>query len=133
MSKKAIKTDQAPLPVAPYSQAIRVQDLLFVSGQIAINLVTGEMNGETTTEQARIALGHLRAILKAAGLDLHDVVKSEIFLTNMEDAKAFNEVYGEFFSKDPPPARHLVEVSRLPLNAKVEISCIAAFSVESEE
>lgn len=127
MVQKVIQTDQAPAPKGPYSQAIKTQNLLFIAGQIPINLTTSEIEGKTTAEQARVVLKHIKAILKASNLNFSNVVKTEVFLTNIADTKEMNEVYSEFFDQEPRPARQTIEVSKLPMNSKIEISCIASF------
>lgn len=124
MSKSVVYSAGAPEPIGPYSQAIQSGNILFVSGQIAIqkpseNLITGNIRDET--EQVMKNLG---AILKAAGMDFSNVVKSTIFLKSMDDFPSVNEIYGKNFPANPP-ARETVEVSRLPKNVNVEISCIA--------
>lgn len=118
---------KAPKAIGPYSQAVRAGDLLFISGQIPLDPTTMQIIQADAPEQARLVLNHLKAILEEAGLSLERVVKAEVFLANMNDFKAVNEVYAEFFNQPPMPARQAFEVSKLPLGAKVEISCIAAF------
>lgn len=127
MSKTVVYTPRAPEPIGPYSQAILAGNMLFVSGQIAIqrssgNLVTGNIEDETT--QVMI---NLSEVLKAAGLSFSDVVKCSIFLKDMGDFPRVNQIYGQYFT-DTPPARETVEVSRLPKDVNVEISCIAVRS-----
>lgn len=127
MSKTVVYTPHAPEPIGPYSQAILAGNMLFVSGQIAIhrssgNLVTGNIEDETT--QVMI---NLSEVLKAAGLSFSDVVKCSIFLKDMGDFPRVNQIYGQYFT-DMPPARETVEVSRLPKDVNVEISCIAVRS-----
>jgi 2-iminobutanoate/2-iminopropanoate deaminase len=124
MSKSVVYSEKAPEPIGPYSQAIQAGNMLFVSGQIAIqkstgNLIVGNIEDETVQVMANI-----RDILDAAGLDFSNVVKSSIFLKDMGNFPKVNEVYGRYF-KDSPPARETVEVSRLPKDVNVEISCIA--------
>ncbi|HEY0768797.1 MAG TPA: Rid family detoxifying hydrolase [Sphingobacteriaceae bacterium] len=114
----------APEPIGPYSQAVQAGNMLFISGQIAIqkssgNILTSEIQAET-----RQVMENINHILKAAGMDFSHVVKSSIFLKDMNNFPKVNEVYGEFF-KQQPPARETVEVSRLPKDVNVEISCIA--------
>lgn len=118
----AIRAPGAP-PVGPYSPALAVGNLVFVSGQIALD-AGGALTGTTAAEQARTALVNLRATLAAAGLDLADVAKTTIFLSDMGDFAVVNEVYGEFFA-EPYPARSTVEVARLPKDALVEIEALA--------
>ena len=124
MSNTVVYSDRAPEPIGPYSQAILAGNLLFVSGQIAIqrtsgNLVTGNIEDETT--QVMI---NLSEVLKAAGLSFQNVVKCSIFLKDMGNFPKVNEIYGQYFVENPP-ARETVEVSRLPKDVNVEISCIA--------
>ncbi|MFD2932566.1 Rid family detoxifying hydrolase [Spirosoma flavum] len=120
MSKQIIYTDQAPAPIGPYSQAVKINGTLFVSGQVAIELAPkGDIQAETQKVMENIG-----AILKAAGLDYANVVKSSIFVKDMNNFAAINEVYGRFFTVDPP-ARETVEVARLPKDVNVEISVIA--------
>jgi 2-iminobutanoate/2-iminopropanoate deaminase len=127
MSNTIVYSPQAPEPIGPYSQAVLAGNMLFVSGQIAIhrtsgNLVTGNIEDETT--QVMI---NLSEVLKAAGLSFSNVVKCSIFLKDMGNFPRVNEIYGQYFSENPP-ARETVEVSRLPKDVNVEISCIAAKS-----
>lgn len=120
MAKKIIYSDKAPMPIGPYSQAVLVKDTLYVSGQIALELAG---SGDVAAETQKI-LENIGHILKAAGLDYPDIVKSSIFLKNMDDFAKVNEVYGTFFSENPP-ARETVQVARLPKDVNVEISVIA--------
>jgi len=119
-----IKTDKAPQAVGPYSQAVRVGNFLFISGQIAINPETGKLEGETVAEQTERVLKNIEAILREAGFSLKDVVKTTVYLKNMCDFAEMNEVYAKFFGEHRP-ARATVEVSNLPLGALVEIEAIA--------
>ncbi|MBS1952100.1 MAG: RidA family protein [Cytophagales bacterium] len=124
MAKEVIYSANAPEPIGPYSQAIKTANMLFISGQIAIqkpagNLITGDITAETQQ-----VMKNLSEILKAAGMDFSHVVKSTIFLKDMNNFPKVNEAYGAHF-KDMPPARETVEVSRLPKDVNVEISCIA--------
>ncbi|MVM39528.1 RidA family protein [Spirosoma sp. HMF3257] len=125
MSKQIVYTDQAPEPIGPYSQAVKVNvasntGMLFVSGQVAIDLATkGDIKAETLKVMENIG-----AILKTAGLDYSNVVKSTIFVKDMNNFAAINEIYGQFFTSEPP-ARETVEVARLPKDVNVEISVIA--------
>ena len=127
MSKKVVYAAQAPEPIGPYSQAIQSGNMLFISGQIAIersscNLITGNIEQET-----RQVMFNLQVILKEAGMDFSNVVKSSIFLKDMNNFPKVNEIYGQHFQSQPP-ARETVEVSRLPKDVNVEISCIAVKS-----
>jgi 2-iminobutanoate/2-iminopropanoate deaminase len=129
MSKKVIFTNDAPAPVGPYSQAIAVTgELLFVAGQIPLNPKTGEIVGEGDISlQTRQVMSNIEAILKEAGTNWQNVVKTSVFLTDLANFVAMNQVYAEYFS-DNPPARACVEVSRLPKNVLVEIECIAVIT-----
>ena len=124
MEKKIIATSNAPKAIGPYSQGVLAGDFLFVSGQIPIDPATGDViKGDIRTQTHRV-LENLRGVLEAAGTSLKGVVKTTIFLANMEDYGAVNEVYAEFF-KDSKPARATVEASRLPKDVGVEIEAIA--------
>jgi 2-iminobutanoate/2-iminopropanoate deaminase len=122
--KKAIRTDRAPRALGPYNQAIEVDGTLYLSGQIGIDPETGEIVGAGAEAQTRRVIQNLEAVLAAADLTLSDVVKTTIFLVSMDDFRAVNEIYGGFFA-DTPPARSTVEVSRLPLGARVAIDAVA--------
>jgi len=124
MTREIVRTAEAPAPVGPYSQAVRAGDWLFVSGQIALDPVTGELVNENAAAQAARVLENIGAILRAAGMDYADVVKTTIFLTDLRDFAAVNEVYARYFS-ERPPARSTVQVSALPKGARVEIEAIA--------
>jgi len=118
-----ISTEKAPEAVGAYTQAIRSENLIFVSGQLAINPETGMMSGKDIAEQTDRVLRNLEAVICAAGATLTDVVKTTVYLANMNDFTAMNKVYEEYFSESPP-ARAAVEVSRLPKDALVEIDAI---------
>jgi 2-iminobutanoate/2-iminopropanoate deaminase len=122
--KTIIQTTQAPAAIGPYSQAVRSNGLLFTAGQIAINPETGHVVDGDIKAQTRRVLENLKAILRAGGTDLDRVVKTTVFIKDMNEFAAMNEVYGEFFAKDPP-ARSTVEVARLPKDVRVEIEAIA--------
>jgi 2-iminobutanoate/2-iminopropanoate deaminase len=126
MSKKVIFSDEAPKAIGPYSQAIQSGNLLFVSGQIPINPATGEISGDIS-EQTRRVLENLKSILLAAGATPTDVLKTTVFLKNLDDFNAMNAVYGEYFAGDAP-ARSSIEVSRIPRGALVEIEAIAVIN-----
>jgi len=126
MSKKVIFSDEAPKAIGPYSQAIQSGNLLFVSGQIPINPATGEISGDIS-EQTRRVLENLKSILLAAGATPTDVLKTTVFLKNLDDFNAMNAVYGEYFASDAP-ARSSIEVSRIPRGALVEIEAIAVIN-----
>jgi 2-iminobutanoate/2-iminopropanoate deaminase len=123
--RDVILTDRGPKPIGPYSQAIRTNGFLYVSGQVALDPKTGEMRGTDVREQTERALENVKGILEAAGLNLHHVVKSTVFLKDMNDFTAMNEVYAKYFTS-AAPARSTVQVSRLPKDALVEIEVIAA-------
>ncbi len=124
-TKKIIATTQAPAAIGPYSQGIAATGTaIFVSGQIPLDPVTGSVAGSSIETQARQSLSNVRAVLAAAGAGLENVVKTTVFLTDMNDFAAMNAVYTEFF-KENCPARSAVQVARLPKDVKVEIEAIA--------
>lgn len=123
MSKKVISTEKAPGAIGPYSQAVQFGDMLITSGQLPIDVETGEMP-EDVKEQTRVSLNNAKAILEAAGYTMSDVVKTLVFLDDMNDFTAMNEIYSTFFT-EPYPARSAVEVAKVPKGAKVEIEVIA--------
>lgn len=125
--KTIVRSDNAPAPVGPYSQAVKVGDLLFCSGQIAIDPKANQMLEADVQTQAKQVMENIGAVLGAAGGHYRDICKTTIFLTNMGDFAAVNEVYSQYFTQDPP-ARSTVEVSALPKNALVEIEVIAKLS-----
>ncbi|WP_204103743.1 MULTISPECIES: RidA family protein [Spirulina sp. CCY15215] len=127
MTKKVIKTNAAPAPVGPYNQAIAATgQMIFVAGQISLDPETGEIVGTgDIAQQTHQVLKNIGAILQAAEASLENVVKTSIFLTNLDDFATMNQVYGEYFKEDTAPARATVEVSRLPKGVLVEIECIA--------
>ncbi|MFN1836264.1 RidA family protein [Balneola sp. MJW-20] len=122
--KRVIKTTNAPGAIGIYSQAIEAGNTLYLSGQIGILPETKELVGDDIQSQTHQALKNVSAILKASGYEMKDVVSAQVFVADMNDYAAFNEVYVEYFP-DNPPARAVVEVSRIPLDAKVEIKTIA--------
>jgi 2-iminobutanoate/2-iminopropanoate deaminase len=124
--KEVIRTEAAPAPFqgAPYSQAIKANGFVFVSGQLSLKPDHGDLVGESVTEQTEQVLTNLRAILEAAGSSLDRLVKTTVFLQNLDDFPAMNEVYKQHVG-DEPPARSTVEVARLPSGALVEIEAIA--------
>ena len=122
--KQVIHTDSAPAAIGPYSQAIQIGDLLFVSGQVPIDPSTGAIVEGDIKAQTQQSLNNLKAILNAAGTNMGAVVKTTVFLADMNDFAAMNEVYAQFF-QEPFPARSAVQVARLPKDAKVEIEAIA--------
>lgn len=121
----ALSTQEAPKAIGPYSQATLAGGFIFVSGQIALDPSTGSITEGGIAEQSTRALKNIAAILNEAGLTMDSVVKTEVFLKDFNDFAAMNEVYSIFFSSETKPARVAVEVSRLPKDALVEISCIA--------
>lgn len=121
---KEITTNKAPKAVGPYSQAINAGSFVFCSGQIGLDPQSGDL-AEGIENQTKQVLENLSAVLATEGLNLKDVVKSDIFITNIIDFTVVNEIYGRYFSSDPKPARTTVEVSNLPKGALIEISCIA--------
>lgn len=124
MSKEIVSTDKAPAAVGPYSQAVRAGNLVYTAGQVPLDPATGKMAEGGIQIQVEQALDNLRAVLEAAGSSLEQVIKTTVFLQNMDDFAAMNEVYARFFSGEPP-ARSAVEVARLPLGALVEIEAVA--------
>ena len=124
MPKQIIRTKQAPAAIGPYSQAVAVNGMVFTAGQVAINPETGNVIEGGIKEQTRRVLQNVQAILEAAGTNLANVVKTTVFIKDMNEFTAMNEVYDEFF-KENPPARSTVEVARLPRDVRVEIEAIA--------
>lgn len=126
MARKVIQTDQAPAPVGPYNQAIVASgQLLFVAGQIPLDPQSGAIVGEEVAQQTEQAMANLEAILKAAGVTFADVVKTTVYLVDMDDFAAMNTVYARYFDEAAAPARACVEVARLPKDVRVEVDCIA--------
>ena len=125
MKKKIIQTKEAPAPIGPYNQAVICNGLLFMSGQIAIDPNTGELMLDTVIDETTLVMNNIKAILATAGCGFDDVIKCSIFLSDMNNFNAVNEVYGSYFTSNFP-ARECVEVSVLPKNVNVEISVIAA-------
>ncbi|MFN3787091.1 MAG: RidA family protein [Sulfurihydrogenibium azorense] len=121
---QVIYTEKAPKPIGPYSQAVKYENLIFISGQIAIDPSTNEFVNSDVATQTKIIMENIKAILEEAGINLNHVIKTTIFLKNLEDFQIVNEIYGQYF-KDHKPARSTVEVSRLPKDALVEIEVIA--------
>lgn len=122
--KEIISTEAAPGAIGPYSQAIKTGNMIFCSGQIPIDPATGEFVSNDVAEQTEQVLKNLTEVLKAAGSDLNGVVKTTVFLADMGDFTAMNEVYGKYFDENKP-ARATVQAARLPRDARVEIDCIA--------
>lgn len=121
----SIETKEAPGAVGPYSQATQIDRFIFVSGQLPVDPKTGQMVEKNIKIQTERVIENLKAILIAAGLDLKNVVRCDVFLKDMDDFKEMNVVYASKFVSNPKPARQAVQVGRLPLDAMVEISCIA--------
>jgi len=122
--KEPIRTERAPAAIGPYSQAVKAGGFLFISGQIPLDPATGEVVQGETAAQADRVLQNIRGILDDSGATLQDVVKTTIFLVDMNDFAAVNEVYGRYFATEPP-ARTTVQVSRLPKDVRIEIEAIA--------
>ncbi len=122
--REIIETKNAPAPIGPYSQAVRANGFIFISGQIPILPETGTVLQGDVAEQTRQVMRNLAAILQAAGKDLHDVVRTTIYLTNLEDFPRLNEAYAEFLG-EARPARATVQVARLPKDVLVEIEAVA--------
>lgn len=123
--KERIQTPDAPAAIGPYSQAVRAGEFLFCSGQIALDPKSGELVGKTAAEQAERVLANLGAVLAAGGAGFEDVVRCTVFLVDMADFAAVNEVYARSFGGATPPSRATVAVAALPKGARVEIDCIA--------
>ena len=124
--KSAISSGEAPKAIGPYSQAVRVGSLLFLSGQVALDPSTGQMAEGDVSAQTRRVMDNLGAVLNAAGLSFADVARTTIYLADMNDFSKVNEVYATYFT-EPFPARATVQVERLPRDARVEIDAIASF------
>jgi 2-iminobutanoate/2-iminopropanoate deaminase len=124
--KQAVSSPDAPKAIGPYSQAVRAGQLLFVSGQVPLDPATGQIVAGDIAAQTRRVFDNLGAVLKAGGRSFADVVRTTVFLADMNDFAAVNEVYGSYFS-EPYPARATVQVARLPKDARVEIDLIASF------
>ena len=122
--KETISTENAPGAIGPYSQAVKVGNMIFCSGQIPIDPATGEFVASDVAEQTRQVLKNLTAVLEAAETNLNSVVKTTVFLADMNDFTAMNEIYAKFFDANKP-ARATVQAARLPRDARVEIDCIA--------
>lgn len=123
--KKIIKTDKAPAPIGPYNQAVLTGNMLYVSGQIALNPETNELEIEELQKETTRVMENLKAILAEAGMDFENVIKTSIFISDMNNFAKINEVYGSYFNAETAPARETVEVANLPKFVNVEISAIA--------
>jgi 2-iminobutanoate/2-iminopropanoate deaminase len=124
LRREPVKTSNAPAALGPYSQAIKVGEFVYTSGQVAIDPATGEFIGGGIAEQTERVLNNVAAVLEAAGSSLDQVVKTLVFLADMNDFSAMNEVYGKFFT-GAPPARSTVQAARLPKDALIEIEAVA--------
>jgi 2-iminobutanoate/2-iminopropanoate deaminase len=123
--KDIVLTDKAPKPIGPYSQAVKCNGFLFASGQVALDPRTNEFTAGDIRQQTERIMENIKGLLEASGANLHHVVKTTVFLKDMNDFAAMNEVYGKYFTA-APPARSTVQVARLPKDALVEIEVIAA-------
>tara|TARA_B100001057_G_scaffold482044_1_gene556826 strand:- start:1263 stop:1640 length:378 start_codon:yes stop_codon:yes gene_type:complete len=124
--KKVIYTNKAPDPVGPYNQAVFSNDTLYISGQVALNPKNGKMINNSLEDETNQVMNNLKAILNEVEFNFNNVIKSTIYLTNMDYFNQVNEIYGSFFEEKNVPARVTVEVSRLPKDARVEIDMIAS-------
>ena len=123
--KEVVTTDRGPKPIGPYSQAVKTGGFLFLSGQVALDPKSGEMTGGDIRQQTERVMENIKGILEAAGSNLHHVIKTTVFLKDINEFPAMNEVYGRYFNA-APPARSTVQVARLPKDALVEIEVTAA-------
>ncbi len=128
MAKKIINSDKAPAPVGPYNHSVAHNGTLFVSGQIAINPATGELVMDNIENETHQVMKNMGAILEAAGCTFEEVIKCEVFVSDMKNYARINAVYAQYFDEATAPARALVEVANLPKYVNVEISCIAALN-----
>lgn len=124
MEKKVIRTDNAPAPIGPYNQAIQYGDMLYVSGQIAIDPQSGDLVQGSIQDETHMVMKNLKAVLNEAGMDFSNIIKSSIFIMDMGQFAQINEVYAQYFDENPP-ARETVQVAGLPKGVNVEISVIA--------
>ena len=125
MDKKIVKAKGAPAPVGPYNQAVVIGNLVYTAGQIPLDPVSGQMAGTNAGEQAQQVLKNLKAVLEAAGSSLAKVVKTTVFLKDLNDFNAMNEVYAKYFDAATAPARSTIQVARLPKDSLVEIEAVA--------
>jgi 2-iminobutanoate/2-iminopropanoate deaminase len=123
--KKILFTDKAPAPIGPYNQAVLSGNTLYTSGQIAINPATGDLVLDSIEIETKQVMENMKAVLESAGMTFENVVKSTIFISNMNDFAAINSIYGSYFNEKTAPARETVQVACLPKNVNVEISMIA--------
>jgi 2-iminobutanoate/2-iminopropanoate deaminase len=126
--KKILFTDKAPAPIGPYNQAVLSGNTLYTSGQIAINPATGDLVLDSIEIETKQVMENMKAVLESAGMTFENVVKSTIFISNMNDFAAINSIYGSYFNEKTAPARETVQVACLPKNVNVEISMIAVAS-----
>lgn len=124
LMKKAISIPGAPAPIGPYSQAIQINNMLFISGQVPLDPVTGKIENESIETSTHQVMRNIGALLNEAEMDFNHVVKCSIFLSDLNNFSVVNSIYSEYFS-NIPPARETVQVARLPLDVDIEISCIA--------
>ena len=124
--KKIITTDKAPAPIGPYNQAVLLGNLLYTSGQIAINPKTGALEIDDIEKETKLVMENLKAILEEAGMTFENVIKSSIFVSDMHNFSKINKIYGKYFNAETAPARETVEVANLPKFVNVEISVIAS-------
>lgn len=125
MNKEIINTNKAPTAIGPYSQAVVYNEMLYTSGMIAIDPVTGDLSNGGIEEQTTLVLDNLKALIESTGSSLENVIKTTVFLKDMNDFLKMNSIYADYF-EDSPPARSTVEVSRLPKDVLIEIECIVA-------
>jgi len=125
MKKEVIKTDKAPAPIGPYNQAVKTGNMVFISGQIAINPSSGELETGDLETETKLVMENLKAILAEANCTFENVIKTSIFISDMNNFGKINEIYGTYFQADTVPARETVEVANLPKFVNVEISAIA--------
>ena len=123
--KKIIETKNAPAPLGPYSQAVLINNTLYTSGQVAINPETGNLITGNISDETQQVMNNLKAVLTTAKMDFSNVIKTTIFITDMNDFTAINSVYGSYFDEATAPARETVQVVKLPKNVNIEISMIA--------
>lgn len=123
--KKIIQTSKAPAPIGPYNQAVQTGNMLFTSGQIAIDPNTGELTISDIHEETHLVMQNLKAVLEEAGMTFENVIKTSIFISDMNNFTKINEVYAQYFNNETAPARETVEVANLPKFVNVEISAIA--------
>lgn len=126
--KTIINTSKAPEPIGPYNQSVKFGNLLFTSGQIAIDPATGELKTSSIEEETKLVMENLRVIIEEAGTSFEDVIKATIFISNMDNFEIINKIYGTYFNEATAPARETVEVSKLPRSVNVEISMIVGLS-----